>query len=92
MTPPPFGALVTNLLADLTSPQRRGYFVRAHRIKERGRFLPGVWWQLTDGNGGFWEVSPTVGGLALHPPRECVVEVDEATALAPLRGRVRSHG
>ncbi len=89
MTPPPFGSLVTNLLAESRSPRRRGYFVRALRKKDRGVILPGWWWQVTDGNGLFWEVSPTVGGLALDPPRECVVEVDEATAL-PVLGRVRA--
>ena len=92
MTPPPFGSLVTNLLADPHNPRRRGYFIRAVRKKDRGVFRPGWWWQLTDGRGGFWEVSPTVGGLALDPPRDHVVEVDTATALPVLGGRVRVDG
>ena len=86
MTPPPFGATVTNLLFEPDSPKRTGYFVKAYRVKDRGKFRPGTWWQLTDGAGAFWDVHPTVGGLALDPPRDHVVEVDSATAL-PVLGR-----
>ena len=92
MTPPPFGALVTNLLAEPGSARRRGYFVRVFQVKGRNRSLPpGRYWELTDGAGTFWLVHPTVGGLALDPPRDHVVEVDSATALAPLRRPARSR-
>jgi len=96
MTPPRFGALVTNLLADLDSPQRRGYFVTTVR-HQRGRGFPiGTYWRLTDGAGNFWEIHPTRGELA-HPGQGPVIEVDEATGLCALstaagRRRVAGHG
>jgi len=91
MTPPRFGALVTNLLADLDSPHRRGYFVTTVR-HQRGRGFPiGTYWRLTDGAGSFWEIHPTRGELA-HPGRGPVIEVDEATGLAALTGEVSNRG
>lgn len=87
MTPPAFGALVTNLLADPDGPRRRGYFVGvARHTAGRGSLPTGTYWRLTDGAGTFWEIHPTRGELALPAGRRGpVVEVDEATGLAALK-------
>lgn len=53
---PDFGATVVNNLASHDNPHRVGRFVRV--IRRRGRMNPGVWWQLTNGRGVFWEVRP----------------------------------
>ncbi len=53
---PKFGATVTNHFASEDNPTRVGIFVRSGR--RNGRMNPGVWWELTDGRGKFWQVSP----------------------------------
>lgn len=58
---PKFGATVTNRLAGDTNPRRVGIFVRAGR--NTGRMNHGVWWELTDGRGDFWQVSPGAAHL-----------------------------
>lgn len=52
---PKFGELMRNPWASEDNPTRDGYFVRARVVK--GRFNPGTWYEMTDRNGKFWEVS-----------------------------------
>lgn len=52
---PQFGDLMRNPWASEDNPTRDGYFVRARVV--RGRFNPGTWYEMTDRNGKFWEVS-----------------------------------
>lgn len=54
---PKFGEVVVNPVASKDNPRRRGLFVRAGR--RTGRVMnPGPWWELTDGEGDFWQISP----------------------------------
>lgn len=55
---PKFGDLVTNNWASMDNPCRVGIFVRAgHRPK--GQMNSGPWWELTNGKGDFWEMTPS---------------------------------
>jgi hypothetical protein len=54
---PKFGDRMFNRWAGERNPQRRGIFVREVRVR-RGRLNAGVWWELTDGEGKFWQVDP----------------------------------
>jgi hypothetical protein len=52
-----FGDIVENGWASERNPTRVGFFVReGHR--PLGRMNPGRYWQITDGKGKFWELSP----------------------------------
>jgi len=52
---PKFGDLMRNPWASESNPQRDGYFVRAKRTT--GKLNPGLWYEMTDKNGKFWEVN-----------------------------------
>lgn len=76
---PRFGALVTNHIAPERNPQRTGYFVRSGR--RTGRLNPGLWWEMTDGRGNFWQ---------LHPKEKHFIgrlTVDYSTELPQLGGK-----
>ena len=83
---PTFGATVTHLLREPGEDRRVGYFIGAVQVRRSNRTgrTAGRWWRLTDGAGDFWEIHPTVGCAALHPPRFNAVEVDESTGLPAL--------
>lgn len=53
-----FGDAVENGWASEANPTRVGYFVREFR-RPRGQMNPGLTWEITDGNGKFWELMPT---------------------------------
>lgn len=78
---PAFGATVTNHLASVENPRRRGYFVRAGR--RTGRLNPGVWWELTDGRGDFWQVSPSAWHLTRQEDFPHL-SVDRSTEVRPV--------
>lgn len=52
-----FGDRVENGWASESNPTRVGYFVR--EFTRSGRLNPGLTWEITDGNGKFWELKPT---------------------------------
>jgi hypothetical protein len=52
---PKFGDIMRNPWAGEGNPQRDGYFVRAKRTT--GKLNPGLWYEMTDKNGKFWEVN-----------------------------------
>lgn len=52
-----FGDLVENGWASEANPTRTGYFVREFR-RPHGRMNAGLTWEITDGKGKFWELSP----------------------------------
>jgi hypothetical protein len=54
---PQFGDTVENGWASEDNPTRVGLFVREGR--RTGRLNRGRYWEITDGNGKFWELSPT---------------------------------
>ncbi|MDE9566302.1 hypothetical protein KKI93_20220 [Xenorhabdus bovienii] len=51
---PQFGDHMRNPWAGEINPHRDGYFVRARRVT--GKFNPGLWYQMTDKKGKFWEI------------------------------------
>lgn len=53
-----FGDLVENGWASEGNPTRIGYFVREF-TRPRKQMNPGLTWEITDGNGKFWELKPT---------------------------------
>jgi len=53
-----FGDLVENGWASEENPTRVGYFVREFTPPRR-QMNPGLTWEITDGNGKFWELKPT---------------------------------
>lgn len=55
---PKFGDSMRNPWASESNPQRDGYFVRSKRVT--GRLNPGLWYEMTDGQGKFWEMNGTV--------------------------------
>ena len=52
--PPRFGDRIVNTAASVRNPIKMGIFVR--RVVKTGFVNPGVWYELTDGNGKFWRV------------------------------------
>lgn len=63
---PRFGDRLLNVFAGETNPTRIGIFVRVKRV--RGRMNAGTWWELTDGQGKFWDADPRA--LDPAPPAE----------------------
>lgn len=55
---PQFGDSMRNPWAGEGNPYRDGYFVREKRVT--GSFNPGLWYQMTDGQGAFWETNGKV--------------------------------
>lgn len=49
---PKFGDWMRNPWAGESNPQRDGMFVQSKRVT--GKFNPGLWYEMTDGNGAFW--------------------------------------
>jgi hypothetical protein len=68
MNSPRFGDRVVNTAASDRNPTKQGVFVR--RVVKSGTVNPGAWWELTDGQGHFWRVSP----------ESCEIEPGRATA------------
>lgn len=67
MGAPKFGDFIENGWASHENPRRFGTFVRAGR--RTGRLNPGPYWELTDRNGAFWEVSASEDSkLVNHGP------------------------
>lgn len=54
---PIFGELIRGIWAGKTNPQRDGYYVKT--IVRKGRLNPGIWYQLTDKKGRFWQYEAT---------------------------------
>ena len=54
---PCFAARVENLVTSPKNPHRFGLFVKTIRIPH-GRMNAGLWWELTDGKGDFWQTDP----------------------------------
>lgn len=55
---PVFGDHMRNLWASEQNPSRDAIFVRV--IRRTGKVLnSGMWYQMTDGKGKFWEVCPS---------------------------------
>lgn len=52
---PRFGDPITNPWASDDNPAKHGLFVREFR--RAGRLNPGTIWEVTDGNGKFWEIN-----------------------------------
>lgn len=52
MKRPKFGDWIRGNYASEENPNRDGMFVRV--IHTKGRLNPGIWYELTDGNGKFW--------------------------------------
>jgi hypothetical protein len=61
---PKFGDLMCNLWAGDTNPNKFGMFVRQRRVT--GRMNPGLWFELTDGSGKFWETNGEATVFASH--------------------------
>lgn len=51
---PQFGDLMRGKWASPDNPQRDGFFVRIIR-RDLARMNPGVWYELTDKRGSFWQ-------------------------------------
>lgn len=51
---PEFGDLMMNPWAGDANPRHIANFVR--EIRKTGRVNPGLWYEMTDRNGNFWEV------------------------------------
>lgn len=52
---PEFGDLMMNPWASDGNPHRDGFFVRV--TSKTGRVNPGIWYEMTDRKGSFWEVN-----------------------------------
>jgi hypothetical protein len=50
---PRFGEMMRGVWAGRINPQRDGMFVRT--VRRTGRMNPGVWHELTNGKGDFWQ-------------------------------------
>jgi hypothetical protein len=64
---PKFGEWMRGVYASASNPHRDGMFVRTER--RAGRFNPGTWHELTDGNGNFWSY-PASCTVFLAPPTQ----------------------
>ncbi|OTA15016.1 hypothetical protein Xbed_03627 [Xenorhabdus beddingii] len=51
---PVFGDHMRNPWAGESNPNRDGYFVRSRRVT--GKLNPGLWYEMTDKRGRFWEI------------------------------------
>lgn len=51
-----FGQRVRGIFASDDNPHKNGYFVRSGFRK--GRLNPGMYYEITDGNGDFWTTPP----------------------------------
>lgn len=49
---PKFGEWLRGVWASARNPHRDGMFVESQHYT--GKFNPGLWYRLTDGNGAFW--------------------------------------
>lgn len=65
MSAPQFGDWYLNKLVGVDNPTRLARFVRVED-RPRGFTNPGLWWEMTDGNGEFWLSRPA--NLELVPP------------------------
>lgn len=72
---PKFGDAYLNTQASESNPRREGMFVQV--VRRSGRLNPGVWWQITDGNGDFWLSNPAY----LRPAQREPVGVPSKIAL-----------
>jgi hypothetical protein len=72
---PVFGAWYRNSYASDTNPHRDGRYVRT--ITRKGRLNPGVYYELTDGHGAFWE-SPKPALVAVQTIPSAEQSRDEA--------------
>jgi hypothetical protein len=80
---PKFGAKVHNKFATGGNhPRAFGYFVRTGSSKS-GRFSRSKWWELTDGLGAFWKVTPDAEHLMRQDDFPHLT-VDRSTEMAPL--------
>jgi hypothetical protein len=50
---PKFGEWMRGIWAGEKNPHRDGMYVRT--VRRTGRMNPGKWYELTDGNGDFWQ-------------------------------------
>lgn len=75
-----FGDLVENGWASEANPTRTGYFVREFR-RPHGRMNAGLTWEITDGNGKFWELSPVGEHKITVTPRHQAQEEAKAVSV-----------
>ena len=76
---PKFGEWLRGIYASESNPQRDGMYVRT--IRRTGRMNPGTFYEMTDGNGRFWQYpAQSVERVAApQPPTEAQgVDIDEA--------------
>ena len=67
---PKFGEWLRGIYASESNPHRDGMYVRT--IRRTGKFNPGKFYELTDGNGLFWQY-----------PAQSVERLDRTIAAAP---------
>jgi hypothetical protein len=80
---PKFGDTVLNRAASEGNPQRTGTFVR--EIRRSGRLNPGVWWQITDGQGSFWETPPAIAEVQPAPD---IARAAQVQILREIQGQI----
>lgn len=93
---PQFGDWLENVMAGDGNPHKRGRFVRVVRVP-RGRMNAGLWWEMTDGRGDFWQSNPE-SCIAARAPEQLLNEqrralrkgLDQAVhRMASVAGRLR---
>lgn len=76
---PQFGDWLENVMAGDGNPHKRGRFVRVVRVP-RGRINAGLWWEITDGRGDFWQSNPE-HCTAVRAPEQLLDEAREGPRL-----------
>ena len=64
---PKFGEWLRGIYASESNPNRDGMYVRT--IRRTGRLNPGVHYEVTDGNGKFWQYPAQSAERLATPPR-----------------------
>lgn len=86
---PKFGDKMRNPWASEQNPTRDGYFVRKKHVT--GNFNAGLWYEMTDGDGKFWECQGDTMMFidhlqaALSQPAAQSAQVPEGWKLVPLK-------
>jgi len=64
---PKFGEWLRGIWASPRNPHRDGMYVRT--VRRTGRLNPGVWYELTDGKGAFWQYEAK-GAVFIEAPND----------------------
>ena len=67
--PPKFGDWMRGIWASVSNPQRDGMYVRT--VLRTGRMNPGTFYELTNGNGEFWQY-PAGSTVFIEAPNQGV--------------------